>query len=123
MAGGDRRLHLVRLRLRASQRGVEQLDSLVDRVPVPARAVLLLERDEVAVFVDTTRAARVVEEHEREQRQRLGLVRHELRQGTGEANGFVREALTHEVGARARGVALVEEQVQDRQYRPGSLGE
>ena len=68
------------------------------RGAVPARAVLLLERHEVAGVVDAPGAAGVVQEHEREQAERLGLVGHELDERAGEADGFGAQP----AGARGR---------------------
>ena len=55
VARGDRRLHLVRARLASPQRRLEQRDAFVDAGPVPDRAVLLLERHELAGVVDARR--------------------------------------------------------------------
>ena len=66
---------------------------------VPPRAVLLLERDQVAGGVDAGRAARVVQQHQREQAERLGLVGHELGERATETDGLGRELGADEVGA------------------------
>ena len=58
VAGGDRCLHLVGPRLVALGGRLQQGESLVDLVAVPARAVLVLERDDVAGGVDPGGAAR-----------------------------------------------------------------
>ena len=68
---------------------------------VPARAVLVLERHEVAGVVDARGAAGVVQQHEREQAERLGLVGHQLGERAGEADRLGAQALAHEVGAGA----------------------
>ena len=63
-----------------SERACEQVPALVDPFPVPEGAVLVVEQDELAV-TEAGGAARVVDEHEREQGVRIGLVRHQLDHG------------------------------------------
>ena len=58
-------------------RALEQLAAFVDLVLVPQRPVLVVEQDELAV-PEAGGAARVVDQHEREQGVRFGLVGHEL---------------------------------------------
>ena len=59
---------------------------LGDRGPVPPGTVLLLQRHQLAAG-EATLAAGVGEEQQREQAGGLGLVRHQLRQGAGQADG------------------------------------
>ena len=53
----------------------------------------------------------------------LRLVGHELGQHASEANGFPAEVVPDESVARARGVALVEDEVDDREHRREPVGE
>ena len=68
-------------------------------------------------------AAGVVEEHEREEADGLGLVGHELGEGAGEADGVGAQPLAYEVGAARGRVPLVEQQVQHGQHCAGALGQ
>ena len=69
-----------------------ELPALVDPGPVPARAVLVLEQDELAVRARPRLPPRVVEQHEREQAEGLRLVGHERRQDAGQADRLARTA-------------------------------
>ena len=65
----------------------------------------------------------VVQEHQREQAERLGLVGHELGEDARQADRLARELAPNERLARRRAVALVEDQVQDPQdARRGAPG-
>ena len=65
--GGDRGLELELAAPLAGQRGLQDRDALRDQVGVPQAAVLLGERHEGAVRAGAGGAARVVEQHQREQ--------------------------------------------------------
>ena len=80
---------------------------------VPARAVLVREQDELAAF-EPGLAASVVEQHQRPQAVHLRLVRHQLGERRAEP-----ERLRREIDAAA--VALVEDQVDDREHRSQPL--
>ena len=82
---------------------------------VPKRAILIVEQDEVAI-AKARFAAGVVQKHQREQALRLGLVGHQLDQRASEA-----DCLRRKVTAAA--VALVEDQVDDRERRGEPVGE
>jgi hypothetical protein len=99
VAGGDGRLELVGAGLREPQSRVEKTNPLTNLVLVPAVTVLLLQGHQGARPVDTGRATGVVEKHEGEQAQRLGLVGHELGERSGQADRLGAQALPHEVGA------------------------
>jgi hypothetical protein len=64
-----------------------------------------------------------VQQEEREQPQRLGLVRHEDGEQLAQADGLVAEVAAHEPVAAGRRVALVEEQVDDGEHGAEALGE
>jgi hypothetical protein len=82
---------------------------------VPARAVLVCEQHQLAAFEPGVTAC-IVEQHEREQAVHLRLVRHQLGERVSEP-----ERLRGEIEATA--VALVEDQVDDRQHRSEPLGQ
>jgi hypothetical protein len=87
--------------------------SFGDIRPVPAGAVLLGEDDQRSVGPGAGRAAGVGEQHQRQQRGDLAVIREHIPQGAGEP-----DRLGGEVGAL---VALVEDQVQDVQHRAKPL--
>ena len=86
-------------------------------------AVLILEQHDLAVVTDARGAARVLQEHEREQPEHLRLVRHEDGEELPEPDRLVAQVGAHEVGAGRRRVALVEHEVEDREHRPEPLGQ
>ena len=63
-----------------------------------------------------TRPAGVVEQHQREQAECLGLVGHQGTQGAGEADGLGGQALADQILARCCRVALVEQEIEDGQH-------
>ena len=86
VAPRDRGLHLVRRR--ATRRRAAASSSATPSAiaaSVPPRPVLLLERHEVAGAVDPGVAPGVVQQHQREQARRLGLVGHQRRPAPGRA--------------------------------------
>ena len=123
MAGRDRRLHLVRPGLPAPQRAGEQRGCLGDLRTVPPRAVLRFEEHQIAGTVDPGGPARVLQEKQRQQPLRFGLVGHEPDEGASEVNRFAAQPRPYQVGAGSRGVPLIEEQVQHREHARRALGE
>ena len=121
VTGRDRGLDLVGAGLSAPERGFEQCARLVDAVAVPAAAVLLFERYEIAVLVDAAFAARFVEQHERQQPDHFGLVGHQGDERAPEPDRLTRERAAQQVGARTRRVALVEQEVQHCEHGRGAL--
>ena len=117
VAGGDGRLDLEGPGTVEACRRLEQLPTLGDGRGIPQRAVLLRQDDELAVRVDPRRAAGVVEEHEGEHAQRLGLVRHEAAQDPTQADGLGGQVAPNQVGPRGGRIPLVEEEVEHRQHR------
>jgi hypothetical protein len=85
-----------------AQGRVQQAQALVDFARVPAGAVLVLQGHEVTRFVYPGGAPSVVQEHEREQAEGLGLVGHQVGQGAGETDRLRAQALAHEVGTAWR---------------------
>ena len=91
---------------------------------VPARAVLVVERDRIAGGVGPCVATGVGEQQQREQAERLGVVGHQRREQAGQADRLVAQsrARTSSV-AVGRRVALVEDQVDDVQHAREALGQ
>ena len=123
MRAGDGCLELVRADPPERGGSFEYAQALVDAVAVPERAVLVLEQDELPVGVDSRPPPRVLEEHEGEETERLGLVRHEDREQLGEADRLVAQVVAHVIGSRGGRVALVEHEVEDGEHRPQALRE
>ena len=101
-ARGDRRLHLVRTGRHRADAPVEHRQALGDRVAVPPRAVLLLERHEVAVSVDPGRPTRVVQQHQREQPTASGSSGISVNQHPRQPDRLLAELRAHEVGTGRR---------------------
>src|SRR5581483_12059078 len=68
----DRGLDLIWPRRPARERFVEKTYALVDLVSLPRRLVLILEHHDFSMRVGSGFAARVVQDHEREEAARLG---------------------------------------------------
>jgi hypothetical protein len=75
--GGDRRLHEVRAAAVEGQRPVKRSAALGDLRLVPERSVLLGQQDELAA-AEARLAARVEQQHERQEGVYLRLVGHQL---------------------------------------------
>ena len=85
------------------------------RALVPESAVLVLEQDDLAVVSDARGAPRILEQHEREQAEDLGLVGHEHGEELREPDRLVAQVGAHEICAGRRRVALVEHEVEHRE--------
>jgi hypothetical protein len=86
--GVDGGLELVRTRLVAAEATAYEILALVDQRAVPEVAVLVGEADQRAVGSDPGRAAGLLEEHQGEQTDCLGLVRHQLHQQATETQSL-----------------------------------
>jgi hypothetical protein len=112
---GDLCLEDVDVAVAECERVLECCPSLRDLGVVPQRPVLFAEEDDRALG-EAGLAAGVVEEHQREQAVRLGLVGHQLGEGAAEPDRVCRQfALA--------AVAFVEDQVDDGQHRGQPVGE
>ena len=118
MARRDGRLDLERAGPAAAQRPFQDDGALRDLGLVPERAVLLVQGDQVAVRADPGRAARIVQQHQREHAVRLGLVWHQHRQHPGQA-----DRLPGQPGLLRLPVPLIEEQVQDVEHGGKAFGQ
>ena len=110
--GGNRRLQLIRADRAARQRRRDQRDAFRDRPPIPQRAILLVERNQLAVSAGSRAAAGVGQQHQRQQPGDLAVGRQQMMDRPGEPNRFVRQVAALQVGADAARVALVEDQVE-----------
>ena len=108
----DRGLQEIRAHRAARHRVGHELHALRDRFLVPERSILLVERDDLAVRSRSRGAPRVGEEHEREEAAHLAAVREELVRRAREADRFTREIHALVRLPRARGVALVEDEIE-----------
>ena len=102
MAGRDRRLELVGPGPAERLGALEHAEALVDRARVPERAVLVGEQDELAVGADARVAARVLQQHQRQQPERLGLVGHQHAEELREPDRLAAEVAADERLARGR---------------------
>ena len=114
MEGGDRRLHDVDAATVQRKSALEHGLPGGDLRRIPERAVLLVEQDELAV-PEARLAPGVVQQHHRQQPVHLGLVGHQLGECAAEPEG-----LGGQVSATP--VALVENQVHDREHGREPIG-
>ena len=105
------------------ERPLDERGALLDPGAVPATPILVVEEDELAVGADAGLAARIVQEHQGQQAERLGLVRHQPDQDAAEPDRLRAQLAPDERLARRRVVALVEDQVQDLQDPVEALGQ
>jgi hypothetical protein len=115
VAGGDDRLQLVRPGPGGLQRALQGALSLGDLGPVPAAAVLILQRDQVTVIVGAGGPSGVLQQHQRQQPARLRLARHQPGQRPRQPDRLRAQVRPDHVRPRGRAVALVEQQVQHGQ--------
>ena len=91
----DRRLQRVRPEAPRRQRALDQRRSLGDLRAVPQRAILLVQQDDLAVRGRAPGAARLVQEHQRQQAHRLRL-RQELDDQPPEPNRLGRQVVARQ---------------------------
>ncbi len=123
MHGADGRLDLVRAGAAPAQAAADQRLALGDQPLVPPAAVLVGEQDQVPAGVRAGRAAGLGKQHEGEQAQRLRLVWHQAGQQAAEPDGLGGEVRPGQVLAGRRGVALIEDQVDDGEYGAQPFGQ
>jgi hypothetical protein len=95
MHRGNRRLQLVRADSTHAQRFFHQLQPFFNLRTMPGGAVLLLERHQLPSGIDASVSSRIVQQHQREQAEIFGFVRHQLAKHPRQANGFHAELTTH----------------------------
>ena len=123
VAGGDRRLELVRAGAAKRRGALEDTEPFVDRRGVPERPVLVAEEHELPVRTDPRVAARVLEQEQREQAERLGLVGHQHAEELREPDRLGAQLAPDERVAGGRGVPLVEDEVEHAEHVREALGE
>ena len=116
-------MQLVRARRLHPQRPLDQVDALVDGVPVPRRAVLVGQEDEVAGGVRAGGAAGVGQHEHGQQAQHLRLVGHQVGQEAGQPHRFGAALGADVVGAGRHVVAFGEQQLDRRQHGREPLGQ
>jgi len=80
------------------------------------RTILILEQHQPAVGAQSRLATRVLQEHQGQQAERLGFVGHQHRKQLREADRLVAEVCTDGPGSGARGIPLVEHEVEDGEH-------
>ena len=119
---GDRRLQRVRTEPPQRQGALDERRSFRDLIAVPRDAILIGEQNQLAVGRRARGAARLVQQHQREQPDRLGL-RQQLDQQPSEPDRLARQIVPRQRLARRGEVALVEHQVDDVQDAVEAIGE
>ena len=120
--GRDRRLHLVRAGRAELHRAVERVQTLIDEIAIPAGAILVLQQDERARRIHPGAVPGVLQQHEREEAERLRCVGHEGRQDARQPDRLFAQLHAHE-RTFGRAVALVEDQVQHGEHAVEPLGQ
>ena len=117
MYRGDRGLELVGAQPAGTGQGRgDQRDALGDQAGVPPRPVLFGERDQSAVGPGTCGTPCVREQHERQQPRHLPVRGPHLMDRAGEPDRLTGQLGPLQVGAGARGVALVKDQVEHLEH-------
>ena len=86
--GGDGCLDLVAARAAHGQGFLEDLPSFLDRLSIPLRTILVFQEDDFPAGRRPGQAPRVVQQHQRQKPQRLGLRGHQRNQDSRQTNGF-----------------------------------
>ncbi len=120
--GRDRGLQLIRANRTPGEGVGDERDAFRDGLPVPQGAILLRERDQIAVRPGPRRPPGIGQQHQRQQSRDLPVVRKEVVNSPGQPNRLIREIAALEVGADAAGIALVEDQIEHVQDGAESFG-
>ena len=107
----------------ALQALVNELLPLLDERPAPAAPVLLRQGEQLSLGADARVQARGGQEHQREQTQDLRLLGEELDQEAPEPDGLFAEVDADQAIPRGRGVAFIEDQVDDGEHASEPLSE
>ncbi len=113
MARSDSGLKMIFADLVSSSRLREMKHALCDHRLVPLHPVLLTKAKQRALAIHASRDARAVQQHQRKQRMRFGLIsRRVLRQQARQADRLVTDFLANQLFAARSFVAFVEKQVE-----------
>jgi hypothetical protein len=121
MHGRDRGQQLILAHGFLRQRRAGERHAFGDRLPIPARAILLVERNQFATRSGARRAAGVGQEHQREQAGNVAVAGQELVHLARQTDRLVRQVAALQLGPRTRRVAFVEDEIQHVQHRAQSL--
>jgi hypothetical protein len=107
MERGNRSLQRERTRS-AAERFIHERQRFRDLLPVPAAAVLIFEKDEIAFIIEPRIAARIVELHQGNQSCRFGwrIRRHQHSDQLAQPDRFRAKIDSHQFAAR--GVSFIE---------------
>src|SRR5206468_12758436 len=95
---------------------LERGESAPDEQLVPATAVLIEQQDWFAGGTDPRAQSRCLDLHQRDEAVHLCFVRHQLRENAAEAERVLAEPRPYPIVARGRGVALIEDEIDDREH-------
>lgn len=113
--GDDRGLQGVGPESPRGQRTLDQRRTFLDLRPVPQAAVLVIETHQLARLIGACGAARVVQQHQREQTHQL-RIRQQLEQQPAQADRLAAQADAGQLGAAGGRIALVEHQIDHPQH-------
>src|SRR4029079_7375180 len=116
--GTRRAAGLARQRLGALERG----EPAPDEKLIPARAVLVEQEDGLAGWTGARLEARGLDLHQRDEAVHLRLTLRKLGEDAAEAKRLLAELRPHPVVARGRRIALVEDEIDDREHRGEARG-
>jgi hypothetical protein len=113
MEGGDRRLQLESSGAAQLQCPMQGFQPFGDRRAVPEVPVLTVQGDVASLVIDACLVARVVEQHQRQQPPALCIFGHQLTEQSAQTERLGAELPADEFFAAGRGVALIEDQIDD----------
>ena len=105
-----------------AHRLVDQRQALGDHLLIPQRAVLVVEQDHRAIGIEPRRGARVLQQQQRRQPHDLGLALEQPQQQPRQPDRLLAQRRADLGGIAARGIALVEDQVDHGGDRGEPLG-
>ena len=101
---------------------IEDVEPLDDFGALPARSILLLERNQSTVGANAGIPTRIVQQHQRKYAKRLGLCRQQRDEQSREANCFAAQIGAKERFPSARGVALVKDEIDGSEHTGEAIG-
>ena len=100
-----------------AKRLVDQRQPLADHLGVPARPVLIVEKDDLACRIDARCDARILKQHQRQQPHDLGLGRKDAQEQPAESDRLLAQHRRRLPRFRTRRIALVKDEVDHRRHR------